>query len=105
MSSPFNEMTTFLLSPVMVKEQCIFLYRAGMGDQDFIATDDSYGVVAYLTQGTIGIHTATTKAYDEIVAYLTELYGPFHDGDEECLIWEYPKPKSRQLLEEVHAVE
>jgi hypothetical protein len=76
---------------MMVSEQCIFLYRAGMGDQSFIATDDSYGVVALLTHGTIGIHTATTKAYDEILAYLTGLYGPCHDSDDECLIWEHPK--------------
>ena len=98
MSSPFNEITTHLLSPMMVSEQCIFLYRAGMGDQDFIATNDSYGVVAHLTHGHIAIVPATSKAYDEILAYLTELYGPCHDGDEECLIWEYPKAKSREPL-------
>lgn len=105
MSSLFNEITTFLLSPMMARHQCIFLYSAGMGEQSSIATDDSYGVVAHLTHGTIGIHTATSKAYDEILAYLTDLYGASHDGDGECLIWEHPKLKSRNLLKEVRTVE
>jgi hypothetical protein len=92
MSSPFNEMTTFLLSPMMAGKQCIFLYRAGMGDQSFVADYEAeYNVVANLTMGTIGIHTATEQIYEVIVNYLTGLYGPCHDSDDECLIWEHPK--------------
>jgi hypothetical protein len=91
MLSPFNEITTHMLSPMIVKDQCIFLYSPAARD-GFEDTD--YNVLAHLTQGTIGIHTATTEAYHQIFTYLTNLYGPYHDDDEECIFWECPKPKS-----------
>ena len=94
MPSPFNEITTLLLSPMIAKDLVIFLYTAGEGDQSFVADyQTDYDVVAQLSVGTITIHTATVAAFDKIYDYISGLYGVCDVNEEVCLTWECPTVK------------
>ena len=91
MSSPFNEITTYLLSPVIVRGNAVILCRAGQGDQNFGEDyDTDYNVVANLTIGTIVIYTATEEVCLKISAYLIGLYGGDYIDEGVCLTWENP---------------
>ena len=89
MDSPFNEMTTFLLSPVLADKFAIFLYRAGMGDQSFVADyGETHNVIVNPMLGMITIYTSTVEFYEAARDYLTDLYKEQGQDEGECIGWE-----------------
>jgi hypothetical protein len=91
--SPFNETTTFMLSPVVVKSLVVFLYKPTDKLPEFIDHGESpdlmpYEVCIRPASGTVGIYTTTMDFYVKAFNYLTEIYGMYDDDDDECVFWE-----------------
>jgi len=89
--TPFNEITTFLLSPMMTKEFTLHVYKSGKGDQKF---NEDYGfnhnVVFEPTLGTIRIYTASKNTFEIVSSYIIKLYGTCDIECDESLVWEMP---------------
>ena len=91
--SPFNEITTFILSPVVVKTLVVFLYKPKDTLPAFIDHGMSSDILPYEicvrpATGTVEIHTTTMDFYVKVFNYLTTIYGVYDDDDDESVFWE-----------------
>jgi len=91
--SPFNEISTFILSPAVVYPLVVFLYRPVAKLPDFIDHGEPPDILPYemcvlSAIGTISIYTMTEEFYDSALNYLTAIYGysPIDEG--ECVCWD-----------------
>ena len=79
--SPFDERSTFILSPLMTDDCSVFLYKPCADDRSYEVTLSS--------AGTIGVHVSTQELYEAALKYLSHIYGSKpHDEDHECVLWE-----------------
>ena len=93
LNNPFNETSTFLLSPLMASRMTVFLYKPEALtpelEAEFFQHNSSYELCFKENSGTIGIHTRDESFYQEALIYLFQLYSSKpQDEDHECVLWE-----------------
>lgn len=93
--NPFNETSTFLLSPLMVSNMIIFLYKPEAltpeTEAEFFQHESAYELSFKENSGTIAIHTRDESFYQEALIYLFKLYSSKPDDeDHQGVLW---KPK------------
>lgn len=92
--SPFNEISTFILSPAVSKTLVVFIHKPVAKLPDFIDHGESPEILPYeicllSATGTISIHTLTQEFYESALNYLSHIYeSPPHDEDAETVLWE-----------------
>lgn len=90
--SPFNEISTFILSPAVVDPFAVFLWKPKDALPEFIDHGEPseflpYEMCVLSAIGTISIYTTTQVFYDSALNYLTAIYGSSPIDEGECVGW------------------
>ena len=89
--SPFDPLSTHLLSPVVAYGMTVYLYKP-LGEQSQQSEPEyyqtAYDICVKSTRGYITIRTISETAYTEAVIYLCRAYRSVGDENDEYILWE-----------------